>query len=706
MKKFFAFVLVIFLIISNFTACELKDDLIDTDNKDSTFEENETEHNKTDTDTKTNPDFETETKESEDDFGTKTESVSDLETITLSVTETGTVVDDLTENEDSIDTSISIEVEITTGADSVTDAGDLTENEDTIDASTSIAPETEHVKETEPDTETDTDTDTDTETETETETVIITEAVTETESDFIEETQCLHFDFENDGDHMCEYCQSVISDCVDNDINHSCDDCNETIGAHQDSASDGDHNCDYCKEVLTQCFDLNNDLLCDECLSAYYSKGLIYTKTEDESGYILSGIGSCTDSSIAVPQSYEGLPVVEIGSSAFYNCDMIKRVIIPASVDVISMSTFNGCAKLTEIIIVESNPVYKTIDGNIYSKDGTILLRYATGKTDDKFVIPQGVTEIGEYAFATSTYLTDVVISNGVKVVGGYAFQFCRALSNITIANSVERIGAVAFYETAYYMDRSNWDNNELYINNCLIVGSAEVYTIKDGTRIIADGACSNDNTIYSVTIPDSVKFIGNNAFYNCSRMTQIKIGDGVEIIGSYAFNSCIDLKSITIGSGVKEIKKGAFYNCNLLSDVYYAGDIASWCNIDFENADSNPILNRFHIKNPNGTYSVLKTLWIPETVTEIKSYAFYRCYSITSLRIPESVVVIADNAFKSCDALTEVEFISTEGWSVAEQLENENVINIPSSDIVDQKVAAGYLTGIYCNYYWVRKTA
>ena len=83
MKKFFALVLVSFLIISNFTACELKDDLMDTDGKDSTFKETEVEQNKADTDTKTNSVLETETKESEGDLGIKTESVSDIDEISI-----------------------------------------------------------------------------------------------------------------------------------------------------------------------------------------------------------------------------------------------------------------------------------------------------------------------------------------------------------------------------------------------------------------------------------------------------------------------------------------------------------------------------------------------------------------------------------------------------------------------------------------------
>ena len=521
---------------------------------------------------------------------------------------------------------------------------------------------------------------------------IETEPVTESET----ETACQHFDIDNDGNHMCDYCGDISSNCVDKEKDHSCDECSARMGEHSDTEGDGDHICDYCEEILTDCLDYNKDLVCDDCLNLCYSKGLFYIKNSDGSGYAVSGIGSCTDVDVIIPETYEGLPIIAINDLAFEDCYRITSITVPTHVDFISPTAFYGCTNLTEIFVVESNLNYKTIDGNLYSKDGKSLIRYATGKKEENFIIPQGVTEIGEYSFCKSPYITNIVIGNDVKIIGSYAFAFSNMLSDITIGNGVEQIGAMAFSETAYFFDRSNWSNNELYIDNCLIMGSAEVYVIKSGTRLIADNACSNDYTIYSVTIPDSVKFIGKNVFYNCSRMTQVKIGNGVEFIGANAFNSCTNLSNITLGKGIKEIGQNAFYGCNLLSSVYYDGDVESWCNITFANDKSNPILNKFYLKNQNGIYMLLKNLLIPETVTEIKNYAFYRCYSITSLIIPNSVISIGCNAFGGCDALTSVEFKNPNGWLVGEQ-------NADASSLLDKSTAAQLLTDIYKDVKWKR---
>lgn len=60
-------------------------------------------------------------------------------------------------------------------------------------------------------------------------------------------------------------------------------------------------------------------------------------------------------------------------------------------------------------------------------------------------IIPEGVTEIGEYAFCGSVSLKDVTISEGVTTIGDFAFNSCRLLQSITVPDSVTKIGADAF---------------------------------------------------------------------------------------------------------------------------------------------------------------------------------------------------------------------------------------------------------------------
>jgi len=109
----------------------------------------------------------------------------------------------------------------------------------------------------------------------------------------------------------------------------------------------------------------------------------------------------------------------------------------------------------------------------------------------------------------------------------------------------------------------------------------------------------------------------------------------------------------------VTSIGVQAFDSCSSLTSVYYTGDIASWCAIDFYNSTSvfynstsNPLCNGAELYI-GGT--LVTELIIPDSVTRIYDNAFYNCESLTSVVIPDSVTSIGDWAFRSCSSLTSV---------------------------------------------------
>jgi uncharacterized repeat protein (TIGR02543 family) len=112
------------------------------------------------------------------------------------------------------------------------------------------------------------------------------------------------------------------------------------------------------------------------------------------------------------------------------------------------------------------------------------------------------------------------------------------------------------------------------------------------------------------------------------------------------------------MGDNVTSIGNYAFYNCSKLTSVYYDGDIASWCNISFNDSYATPVFytKKLYIKK-SGTneYELLTNLVIPDSVTEIKTYAFCYCKDLTSVTIGNSVTSIGDYAFYGCTGLTSV---------------------------------------------------
>ncbi len=73
------------------------------------------------------------------------------------------------------------------------------------------------------------------------------------------------------------------------------------------------------------------------------SEGLTFELNSDESGYIVVGIGTCTDTEIVIPSTNEEKPVTGIGDRAFLQCNHLTSVTIPDGVTSIGSNTFTGC---------------------------------------------------------------------------------------------------------------------------------------------------------------------------------------------------------------------------------------------------------------------------------------------------------------------------------------------------------------------------
>jgi hypothetical protein len=123
--------------------------------------------------------------------------------------------------------------------------------------------------------------------------------------------------------------------------------------------------------------------------------------------------------SIEIPDS-----VTTIGGLAFDGCESLRRVIIGKNVSSIGVRAFVCCQSLTDIEVDSRNEHFKSIDGSLYTKDGKTIIQYATGRKDATFVIPDGVTTIGEAAFATCENLESIVIPKSVKKIESPAFSY------------------------------------------------------------------------------------------------------------------------------------------------------------------------------------------------------------------------------------------------------------------------------------------
>lgn len=131
--------------------------------------------------------------------------------------------------------------------------------------------------------------------------------------------------------------------------------------------------------------------------------------------------------SLTIPDS-----ITEIGDYVFEGCSSLMSVTM-GSVSNINYSMFLNCNNLTEIKVGADNANYQSIDGNVYSKDGSTFVLCAPGKTN--VTVQYGVTSINDFAFFGCAQLRSVKIPYTVTSIGNSAFEGCRSLTDVTFDN-------------------------------------------------------------------------------------------------------------------------------------------------------------------------------------------------------------------------------------------------------------------------------
>ncbi len=282
-----------------------------------------------------------------------------------------------------------------------------------------------------------------------------------------------------------------------------------------------------------------------------YTEVVITKNGEASDGLMMDWKGGSTnsnhspmvDNSSTLTKITVGNEVQNIGNYAFTHCDSVtEKVILPDGLTSVGIHAFSS-SSVPSIVIPDG---VKDVCNSAFALCTSL----------EEIVLPDSVTYLGDNVFYGCTNLTKAVISDNVNYPGWQSFYNCTSLKELTIPCSTE----------------FSWLTTEDFYN-CTNI---EKIVISKGTGTMAN---FGNNTVVKSTpwyisncpeivIEEGVTNIGNYSFYNCTSIESITIPNSVTKIGAWSFMGCSGLTSVTIPNSVTTISLDAFKNCSSLTTI------------------------------------------------------------------------------------------------------------------------------------------
>jgi len=235
------------------------------------------------------------------------------------------------------------------------------------------------------------------------------------------------------------------------------------------------------------------------------SENLLYVLIENE--YTVSK-GSSTGGNLIIPKRHDGLLVTRIGVNGFSNFMSMSSITIPNTI--------------------------KSIEGRAFMMTSLTSI-----------YIPNSVQTIGDYAFAMSTYLTEITFQENSQLteIGSYAFISSSLVKSLEIPKSVTHIREYAFASLGS-MSSLSFEEGSLLVEietyAFAISYSLKEVILPEGLLTIGEAAFLNNPNLLNVFIPDTVTSIGSYAFGGANYLSAVYIPTSVVTMGAHVFSGSI----------------------------------------------------------------------------------------------------------------------------------------------------------------------
>ena len=333
--------------------------------------------------------------------------------------------------------------------------------------------------------------------------------------------------------------------------------------------------------------------------------------------------------------------ITEIGEYQFYGFNNLKSINLSNNITNIKKSAFGYCSSLQDIVIPDSvTSIGKAAFincSNLHSISLPFTGESLSNSENTHFGYIFGADTFEKNSDYVPTKLKDVSIRGGY--IKDDAFAMCMNIENLYILEGVTQIEKNAFLEC---------------------YGLRKVQIPVYGISAIPNEKADSDDTLtINEIIISGGDSIPSNIFEYFINLEKIEIREGIEIIGDNAFANCSGLNTILLPKSLKKTGLKCFSGCSNLKNVYYAGNIESWCNIVFDEqwSSSNPMnfARHCYMKNNNGSWEEVTNIELPTTIDKIGTWQFYGFDQLKSIKIPANITKIDYGAFMNCYQLLEI---------------------------------------------------
>lgn len=338
--------------------------------------------------------------------------------------------------------------------------------------------------------------------------------------------------------------------------------------------------------------------------------------------------------------------LTNVEDGVFMNCESLKEIVWSKQLKSIGASAFHGAA-MTDLILPEG---LLAIDGAAFRESAienitlpstalrvnSMAFLYTPWENAQRRQTTEGIIYLGNVAmfgasnWPTTTGTTLKFRDGTTAIADDFSLGNPDNITKLDLPASLRRIGDFKYQRSFESVTEAN---------------------LPEGLESIGLNAFYGAK-IKKVTIPASVNEIGDYAFANNTNLIMAEYNAANAVGGDRIFSNCTALESVTIGAGVPEVPESAFRGCTNLYQIKYLGEKAS----KKPSVATRATGNTGFIFRERCFYqcTALKVVEYPAATRSIEDYAF--CYSgLTEAKLPWHITDLGSFAFENCKSLTTV---------------------------------------------------